>query len=501
MKQLRLIIVEDSEDDTILLLHQLQKAGYDPDHVRVETAEELRSVLENGSWDLIISDHALPCFSAPEALSVLNNSSKDLPFIIVSSVIGEEVAVAAMKAGAHDYIMKNNLARLAPIVERTLYDAGVRAERKKVREALQESEDRFRRLAENAQDLIYRIRLIPEMCYEFISPSVKKFTGYNPDDYYQNPRIAFNSVHPDDRHIFEASMLGKRSFASPLILRWYHKNGSTVWAEHRNVGIYNDQGKLIAIEGISRDITDRILSEKKLKTSHAQIEALSNRILNAMEDERARLARELHDELGQALTAVKLDLQLLGDKLEISNDRRDRLQQTIDLVDYTINLVRRQSVSLRPPALDDMGLLPAIREMVRGFMKRTGINTVIEENGFSRRMSRHVETALYRCVQESLTNVTRHAEAQKVVVEFKQEKNSLWLNIIDDGIGFEPERQKISADSIGLTGMHERIKLLGGEFEIDSSPGEGTRIMIRLPCQGLSYKETGGAEDESTTRR
>ncbi len=341
MKQLRLIIVEDSEDDTILLLHQLQKAGYDTDHVRVETAEDLRFALENGSWDLIISDHALPCFSAPEALSVLNNSGKDLPFIIVSSVIGEEVAVAAMKAGAHDYIMKNNLARLAPIVERTLYDAEVRAERKKVREALQESEDRFRRLAENAQDLIYRIRLTPEMSYEFISPSIRELTGYMPEDYYKNPNLGFDTVHPEDRHLFEASLLGKVSFSNPLIMRWYHKNGSIVWTEHRTVGIYDDQGNLAAIEGISRDITDRILSEQKLKTSHAQIEALSNRVLNAMEDERARLARELHDELGQALTAVKLDLQLLGDKLEIENGCRDRLKQTIDLVDYTINLVRR----------------------------------------------------------------------------------------------------------------------------------------------------------------
>ncbi len=148
-----------------------------------------------------------------------------------------------------------------------------------------------------------------------------------------------------------------------------------------------------------------------------------------------------------------------------------------------------------------MGLLPALNEMARGFMKRTGIETIIDDNGFSGRFSRNVETALYRCVQESLTNVARHADAQKVIVEFKQEEDLL-LNIIDDGIGFEPEKQIISAASIGLTGMHERIKLLGGEFAIDSSTGQGTRIMIRVPYKELQHMDKKeGAEYEGGARR
>ncbi len=482
MKNLRLIIVEDSEDDTILLLHQLKKAGYNVDYVRVETGEELLSALENGSWDLIISDHALPNFSAPEALNALNNSDKDLPFIIVSSVIGEETAVAAMKAGAQDYIMKNNMARLAPIVQRILHDAQVRAERKKVRAALKESEESFRRLAENAQDLICRIRLVPELEFEYISPSVKTFTGFNPENFYNNPELCFEIIHPDDRHIFEGLLRGEVSFAYPLIMRWFHKKGSITWTEQRSVGVYDEEGTLKAIEGIARDITERILSEQKLKTNHAQIEALSSRILTAMEEERTRLARELHDELGQALTAVKLDLQLLGSQLSASHGKLNRLKQTIDLVDYTINLVRRQSVSLRPPALDDMGLLPAIDEMIKGFMKRTGIKTEISNNGYSKRLPGPVETALYRCVQESLTNVARHAEAATVKINLKKQNGLLLLDIIDDGIGFEPEQHNKSSDSIGLIGMHERIKLLDGEFRIDSSTGRGTKIMIRVPC-------------------
>ncbi len=482
MRALRLLIVEDSEDDMLLLLHELKKSGYDPRYTRVETAEALKKALGEETWDLVLSDHDLPNFSAPEALEVLKNSGLELPFIIVSGVIGEEAAVSAMKAGAHDFIMKNNLAKLAPVVERTLREVKAGFERRKMEEALRESEARFRRLAENARDIIYRVRLVPKNCFEYVSPSAEKIIGYNPGEHYAQPDLAEKIVHPEDRHLLEALFRGA-PVPEPLVMRWYHKDGSLLWMEQRNVCIRDEQGNLEAVEGIARDITERVLNEQQLKIHHAQVEALSNRILNAMEEERSRLARELHDELGQALTAVKLDLQLLGDQLSSFQDLKQKLSQTIELVDYTINLVRRQSVSLRPPALDDMGLLPAIEEMVRGFMNRTGIKTHIESNGFFRRLPRPIETALYRCVQESLTNVARHARAKNVSIRIKQENGYILVRVTDDGVGFVPEKQEISADSIGLTGMQERVKLLSGQFSIDSSIGQGTSIIIRVPCK------------------
>ncbi len=485
MKPLRLIIVEDSEDDTILLVHKLESAGYEIEYIRVETAGALSEALQDREWDLVLADHGLPRFSAPEALTVLNSSGKEVPLIIVSSVIGEEVAVAAMKAGAHDYIMKDNLNRLVPVVERALHDAEVRAEKRRAQDALRESEARFRLLAENAQDLVYRVRFYPERCFEYVSPSSKELIGYTPEEHYKNPNLAFEIVHPDDYQLLEAISNNEIKGSEPIVLRWLHKEGSVVWIEQRNVPVYDEDGKLLAIEGIARDVTERVLSEKRLKESHARIKALSNRILEAMEEERARLARELHDELGQALTAVKLDLQLLREQIPAIRGHENKFNQTLELVDYTINLVRRQSTSLRPPALDDMGLLPAINEMVKGFEKRTGINADIKADGFSKRLPQPVETALYRCIQESLTNVARHANANNISVELKEKRGEFLVSVADDGVGFEPSMQQISSGSIGLTGMQERVKLLAGEMKLESAIGRGTSILIRIPWKGL----------------
>ena len=152
---LKVLVVEDSEDDTLLLARDLRRGGYDPVYERVETAEEMEATLEEDAWELVVSDHSMPRFSSSAALELLRSKGfVDVPFIIVSGQIGEDAAVEAMKSGGQDYIMKGNRTRLISAIERELGEAEVRRKRRQAEQALQDSEERFRSLVQYASDLI-----------------------------------------------------------------------------------------------------------------------------------------------------------------------------------------------------------------------------------------------------------------------------------------------------------------------------------------------------------
>src|SRR3989454_3757392 len=177
---LRVLIIEDSEFDARILVSTLKQGGYQPGFQRVETAEALRATLANETWDVILSDYNMPCFSAPEALKILQESGRDLPFIIISGGIGEDIAVAAMKAGAHDYLMKGNLSRLPPAVDRELREAANRASQREAKRALLESELRYRLLWETSPDAVIFIDTGSNI--HFANPAVKDVFGYPPGE-------------------------------------------------------------------------------------------------------------------------------------------------------------------------------------------------------------------------------------------------------------------------------------------------------------------------------
>src|ERR1043165_9590577 len=174
-KALRVLLIEDSDFDATLLLRILGKGGYQLEHERVETAEQLRDALKR-SWDVVIADYNLPQFSAPDALEMVKQTGRDIPFIIVSGAIGETTAVAAMKAGAHDYLMKGNLARLLPVIDRELREAHNRAGKRQTQEALRESEMRYRLLWETVTDAV--VLFDQHGMIHFANPAVEEVFGY-----------------------------------------------------------------------------------------------------------------------------------------------------------------------------------------------------------------------------------------------------------------------------------------------------------------------------------
>jgi diguanylate cyclase (GGDEF)-like protein/PAS domain S-box-containing protein len=192
--RLRALVVEDSEDDAQLLMRQLRRSGYEPVATRVETAEEMRRLLDEQTWDLVIADYSLPRFNALRALAVLHEKGLDIPFIILSGTIGEETAVEAMRAGAHDYIMKGSAARLVPAIERELREAGERATRRKAEQALHENERRFRSLIEHSSDIVTVVDAHGTILYE--GPSVERLLGHKAGDLMGTKIQQY--LHPDD---------------------------------------------------------------------------------------------------------------------------------------------------------------------------------------------------------------------------------------------------------------------------------------------------------------
>ena len=229
---------------------------------------------------------------------------------------------------------------------------------------------------------------------------------------------------------------------------------------------------------ILRDITRRKEYEDALKASQRELRELSARVLEAREEEKARIARELHDELGQLLTALKMDLGWLRERLP--QDLQPRATEMSALLDRTVTSTRRISADLRPMMLDDLGLADAAAWLVDDFAKRSGVTCRIDLPEEIPEVSKAVGTAVYRAIQESLTNIARHSGAKSAWVVLAVEDGTMQVEVEDDGRGFAPE-DLAKARSLGLKGMRERIAFLGGSLDIARAPRGGTRLRLRVP--------------------
>ncbi len=231
-------------------------------------------------------------------------------------------------------------------------------------------------------------------------------------------------------------------------------------------------------------------ADQLARTFNTMLEAIdeatrlrASQIINAQEQERKRIARELHDETSQVLTSLLISLAILEESIT-TQEARERIADTRKLAHQTLRAIRNLSIDLRPSALDDLGLLPALRWYVKEYQKKCAIEVDLVAPGFKERLPAEMETALYRIVQESLTNTARHANAHKVVITIKEEHGAVYATISDDGCGFDVGTLLKAPDQdrgLGLAGMNERALLLDGSLDLHSSPGHGTTIEVRIP--------------------
>ena len=352
---LRLLIVEDSEDDALLLVRELQRGGYEPIFKRVETAKAMSAELMQQKWDIVISDYVMPKFSGLDALRVLKRSGLDLPFIIISGKIGEETAVEAMKAGVHDYFMKDNLTRLVPAIQRELREAVIRRERKLAEEALREQAQIIDQIHDSvvSTDLDGRVTSWNRGAERLFGYSAKEALGRH---------ISF--VYPEDKHEFleqEVIKPLKEKGEHEVEVRMRRKSGEDFYAHLSLSLLKHKEGSVVGMIGYSMDITDRKRAEDMLRQTTEQLEiereALERKnialreILNQIDAEKNTLKQQVVTNVEQAIVPTLLRMKEAAHPSQMRNF--EILEKDLrEIVSPFLDTLRNNYTKLSPRELE-----------------------------------------------------------------------------------------------------------------------------------------------------
>jgi PAS domain S-box-containing protein len=373
-------------------------------------------------------------------------------------------------------------------------------ERKLAEEALRDSEERFRQIAENIHEVFWLTT--PDLSRVlYLSPSFQNLIGrpFELEDQNAGIETLLNLVHPHDLPRV-MDLMQRPGVEFDIEFRIQRDDGSVRWIRDRGFPVRDESGAVCRIGGVVEDITDRKVADDRLRASSDQLRALSASLQSARETEATRIAHQIHDELGGLLTGLRWELEALDKMIQQAgaaahqdasrlNPMRDKLATMVGLIDTTINVVRHIASELRPSILDDLGLLEAIEWQIQQFQARTGIQCVYDCALQSIPLGEQQSTAMFRIVQEALTNILRHAQATRVGVAMREEDGMFILTVTDNGRGITPA-EVLSKGSLGLLGMRERAHLIGGGVDIVGLKGTGTTLHVRIPLGKDSREES-----------
>ena len=355
-------------------------------------------------------------------------------------------------------------------------------ERKQVESALRESETKYRIVADNTYD--WEWWLSPEGRFVYVSSSCKEITGYDPEEFLKDPDLIFRIICAEDKPIFmnHQNEVDNNQTGGEVEFRIVRPDRSHRWIFHACQAVFDDHGNFLGHRGSNRDITERKLAQEALQQSEEQLRYLSSQLLSAEEKERKRIARELHDGIGQSLTAIKFRVENMLQQMNRSKAKRiaKPLEAIIPLIQQSIEESRRIQMDLRPSILDDLGILATLSWFCREFQitySRISIEKLMDIN--EDEVPDSLKTVIYRISQEALNNVAKHSKADLVHLALRKSDGKIELAIRDNGQGFDLNQirpRKASERGLGLTSMRERTELSGGTFEIESAPGGGTII-------------------------
>ena len=350
-------------------------------------------------------------------------------------------------------------------------------ERKRAEAALLENEERLKLAFAGAQEGVWDWNL--DTGAVVYSSRWKEMLGYGEDEIEPNIGAWERLLHPDDveaaQRVNESVKRGASTYEGEFRLR--HKDGHYVHVLSRGYPVRRDPaGPVVRIVGTHFDLTER----KRAEAERARTEFLT-RLVFAQEDERRRIAREMHDQLGEQLTALAVRIRMLKDACGDRDDWRAHVESIEAIAQRLDRDVETLVWELRPTALDDLGLRAALANYVQDWSNRVGISATLHSSGLlDDRLPSDAETALYRIAQEALTNVAKHAAARNVDIILERRADTVLLIIEDDGVGFDPAAAGGAGQGFGLLGMQERAGLVGASIEIEASAGKGTTVLVRM---------------------
>lgn len=453
----------------MILVHQDGKVIFmNPAGVRMLRAPNFEAVVKMSPMDLI----------DPEARALVQERIKKV-------AAGEPVPTIEQKLRRFDgtYVdvevsVASFIYQGRPAVQVIARDITARLQ---AQEQLRASETRFHLVTRATSDIVYDWDMRSNAIWW--NENMKLQFGYEGPPAKLGVDFWLSVIHPDDVNRVNASLFSAISSTDQFWADEYRfKRADNSYANVLDRGyiVQDEKGRPVRMIGTMMDITEQKLNEQRLRDSREQLRALTAHQERIREEERTRIAREIHDELGQALTGLKMDLSWFAGRLPNNPALQEKSASMLKLIDSTVHAVRRLSTELRPAILDNLGLIPAIEWMAQEFEKRTNVPCVFVAHDDDMDLDHARTTALFRICQEALTNVARYAQARAVHIELDSDDERITLRINDNGRGITDAEQR-ATNSFGLLGMRERARLLGGTFEIRGEPGQGTTLTVRIP--------------------
>lgn len=502
---LRVLFVEDSENDALLLEHELRRAGHQTASRRVDTPEALAAALEEQEWDVVIADYVLPRFNGLAALAMVKERGLDLPFIIVSGHITEDTAVAAMKAGAHDYVMKDKPARLGSAIERELREAEVRHARRLADKRLWE-EHAFRRAIEDS--IPSGISVVDlDGAQTYVNPAFCQMVGWS-----ENELIGRHAPFPywprEEMETITAALEMVAAGQAPpggLELRLSRKDASRFDALLLVTPLRDSFGEIKGWLSSITDVTQRKQAEDALRRSHEELEQrvrertadlsaanaqlqaamaerrrLEHELLEITEKERRRIGLDLHDDLGQRLSGIALMAKGLQNKLSRQgfSDSADA-GRIYELVQSAMTHARDLAHDLATLDFQEKDLPTALKDLAEHTRKAFQIACNFQSAKSVPPLESTAVMQLYKITQEALTNAIKHGKTRDVGIHLSNGGTRLVLTVRNDGISFPSVVSRNAG--MGLRIMNYRASLIGASLDIKPGTDSGTVVTCSVP--------------------